>query len=192
MRLTTVGMLIVVITTTTCDQRSPSRETSKAGKDSALCRVEDLPSTVQDRLKEELGSWKIHEPNRLASRARERWEAEKPLSCPGIAVGQFEGTENSYAIALVRQEQSSDAYKLIVVSGASFTRVTTVEQSKDGASSIFIRGVPMERFFDEESKKKFGVSTRDGILIAVASDKEYETSLYFWVKGGYQKEPVDY
>jgi len=44
-----------------------------------LCKVESLPSEIQNRLKEEYSSWKIQEPADLSQRAREAWKPEKPL-----------------------------------------------------------------------------------------------------------------
>ena len=55
-----------------------------------LCNVGSLPQDIQSRLKEEYGSWKVQEPADLSKHAHERWESEKPLGCPGIAMGHFE------------------------------------------------------------------------------------------------------
>src|SRR2546425_12496613 len=68
---------------------------ARANQSPTLCKVESLPSDIQNRLKEEYGSWKIQEPADLSQRARERWESEKPQECPGIAVGHFERDRKS-------------------------------------------------------------------------------------------------
>ena len=64
-----------------------------------LCGFDALPPVIQRHLKEEYGSWKVQEPADLSPRARERWKSEKPLECPGIAVGYFESAQTpSYAL----------------------------------------------------------------------------------------------
>jgi hypothetical protein len=42
----------------------------KPSEGSALCKLESLPSEIQNRLKEEYGSWKIQEPTDLSQRTR--------------------------------------------------------------------------------------------------------------------------
>ena len=46
----------------------------RANQSPTLCKVESLPSDIQNRLKEEYGSWKIQESADLSQRAREAWE----------------------------------------------------------------------------------------------------------------------
>src|SRR5262245_18488314 len=78
---------------------------------SALYKLASLPPELQSRLKGEFGSWRIQEPTDLSGRTHERWESEKPLACPGIAVGQFENARTpSYAVLLVRQGHAYGAH----------------------------------------------------------------------------------
>jgi hypothetical protein len=170
---------------------------AKPSEESALCRPGSLPPDVQSRLKSEFGSWKVQEPAALSPHAHERWESEKPLACPGIAVGKFEDAKTpSYAVLLVPQSHSGAGYKLLAFTpqtGQSPYEMRVVEQSSDsGAANFFIHRVPISKFFDEQSRKKFQAQTSDGILFADAADKEYETDIYFWANGSYQHQPVDY
>lgn len=96
-----------------CGQTFLSPTLPKAGEIPSRCQSSALPPAVQDRLKAEYDSWKIQEPSNLSQRARERWESEKPLECPGIAIGQFQGTENSHAFLLVARNRSSAAYRFL-------------------------------------------------------------------------------
>jgi hypothetical protein len=173
------------------------QQTASADESSALCKMGTLPPDVQGHLRGEFGSWKIQVPTNLSTRARERWKSEKPLECPGIAVGRFEKDKTpSYAVLLVPQSHSGAGYKLLVFTpqtGQSPYEMRVVEQSSDsGAANLFIHRVPISKFFDEESRKKFQAQTSDGILFADAAEKEYETDIYFWANGSYQHQPVDY
>lgn len=161
----------------------------------ALCKP--LPSDIQQRLGEKFGSWKIQETKDLSTTARERSKSERPQQCPGIAVGRFaDGATLSYAVLLVPREDSDAGYKFLVFSptpGKSSFEMTVVEQSdRAGAANFFIHRVPISKFFSESSRKKFGVATSEGILLADAGAKEYETDVYFWANGSYQHQPVDY
>ena len=69
---------------------------------------------------------------------------------------------------------------------------TVVEQSDDhGASNYFIRKVPISRFFNEESKRKFQVQATEAILMVDSAEQEYEADIYFWSNGRFRQESVD-
>src|SRR6202035_1531133 len=98
-------------------QESSLPAPAKPSEGPVLCKVGSLPPDVQSRLKGDLGSWKVQEPADLSPRAHERWESEKPLQCPGIAVGQFEKAKTpSYAVLLVPQGHADAGYKFLVFS----------------------------------------------------------------------------
>lgn len=190
------SFILLLATTMACGQGSSSSAPAKGGEGPSQCRLGSLPADVQDRLRAEYGSWRIQEPSNLSPRARERWESEKPMGCPGMAVGQFEGPEHSYALLLVPMDRPGTAYRLLVFShkkSAPSFELSVLEQSDDGgAGNAFIRSVPIAKFFDHESKKKFDVKTEDGILFIYSAEKEYEAQVYFWARGKYRNEPVDY
>lgn len=188
--LSVIFLLLVV-----GSQRAAKAAQANRAEAPALCKP--LPSNIQQRLGEEFGSWKIQETKDLSTTARERWKSEKPQECPGIAEGRFAGgTTPSYAVLLVPKEHSNAGYKFLMFSptpGKSSYEMTIVEQSDhDGAANFFLHRVPISKFFNESSRKKFGVAASDGILLADASANEYETDVYFWANGSYQHQPVDY
>lgn len=178
--------------------RSSSRASAKPSEGPALCELGFLPPEVQNRLKEEFASWKIQGPVDLSPRAHERWESEKPLECPGIAVGQFENARmRSYAVLLVPQAHADPGYKFLVFTAkGSQPRsygMEVIEQSGDsGAANFFIHKVQISKFFNEQSRRKFHVQTSEGILLIDSAENEYEADVYFWADGGYQHQPVDY
>ncbi len=55
-----------------------------------------------------------------------------------------------------------------------------------------IQKVPVSKFFDGTSKKKFQVQTTDAILMIDSAENEYEADVYFWANNKFQQEPVDY
>ena len=163
----------------------------------ALCKPGSLPSEIQNRLKEEYSSWKIQEPRDLSARAHARWEGEKPLECPGIAVGYFENAKMpSYAVLLVPVRHADAGYRFLVFShttGQSTYEVRVVEKwDESGAANYFIHRAPMSKFFDKPSRKKFQVHTTDGILLVDSAENEYEVDVYFWSGGSYRNQWLDY
>src|SRR5690242_5410897 len=50
-----------------------------------LCRTDSLPADIRGTLERRFTGWKIQEPTDLGTAARERWAAERPLTCPGVA-----------------------------------------------------------------------------------------------------------
>jgi len=159
--------------------------------------VESLPSDIQNRLKKEYDSWKIQEPADLSQRAHERWESKKPLQCPGIAVGHFEGAKTlSYAILLVPIGHVDAGYRFLVLSQetdqpAYETRLVD-KLDQNGAANYFIYRTPISKFFDEPSRKKFQAHNVDGILLVDSAENEYGVEVYFWSGGRYRHEPIDY
>ncbi len=161
-----------------------------------VCQLDTLPRQLQHNLARHYGAWRIQEPKDLNPRSRERWEAERPLECPGIASGQFRGTkELSYAVLLVPVEHSSTGYMLAVFNDrtAGPSGMTIVDQQKEAKSACcFIRKVLISSFFDAASLKKFRVEAQEGILLIDAGESEYEADVYFWADRKYQYQPVDY
>jgi hypothetical protein len=164
---------------------------------SVSCKIDDFPETVQDQLKADLASWKIQEPDDLTRRARERWQAEKPLRCPGLAIGKFERNDASgYAVLLVPRNRSMSGHKFLIfgpMERPTAYRQRAVDQSNGiGSGDFFIRTVAIGKFFDAASRIKFRVQTPEGILLVDAGEKEYEADIYFWTNGKYEQQPVDY
>ncbi len=170
---------------------------AKPGERPALCKPESLPSGIRNRLKDEFSAWRVQEPADLSRRAYERWESEKPSACPGIAVGRFESARApSYAVLLVRAGRADTGYRFLVFSPKTSPpsyNMRLVEQSDDGgAANFFIHGIRISKFFDQQSRRKFQVRAREGILLVDSAETEYEADVYFWVDGSYKHQPVDY
>jgi hypothetical protein len=170
---------------------------ASANQSVSFCKVKSLPPDMQNRLKEEYGSWKIQEPTDLSQRARERWESEKPQECPGIAVGHFESAKTpSYAILLVPRGHADGGYRFLVFSqkaGQPVYETRLVEKlDQNGAANYFIHRTSISKFFDEPSRKKFQAHTEDGILLVDSAENEYGVEVYFWPGGRYRHEPIDY
>jgi hypothetical protein len=162
-----------------------------------LCKLGSLPTEIQNRLKREFGSWKVQEPSALGPLAHERWEAEKPLQCPGIAVGQFENvTVPSYAVLLVPQEAAGAGYRFLIFSpkmGQSSYELKVLAQSDDEeVANLFIHRIRISKVFDKQSRGRFHVQATEGILFAHAGEYEYGIEVYYWANGAFQRAQVDY
>jgi hypothetical protein len=159
--------------------------------------LDSLPPVIQRHLREEYGSWTVQEVANLSPRARERWNSEKPLECPGIAVGHFESAQTlSYALLLVPLSHADAGYRFVVFSqrpGQSDYEARILDKlDESGAANYFLRGVPIGKFFDEASKKRFHAHSADVILLFDSAEKEYGVVVYYWSENHYRNDPVDY
>lgn len=172
----------------------PSISQAKQADLSSLCSLDILPKDFQRTLTAGFSSWKIQGPSNLTPNARGRWEAEKPLACPGIAVGQFETPgKNSYAVLLVPKNKPDSAYKLLVYAPDLADHIRTLDEwNKGQAANYFIHSIVISKVFSKEWIGKLDVTAKDGILSADAGEKEYGVDIYFWTKGQYRHEPIDY
>jgi hypothetical protein len=165
-------------------------------QDSSLCRVDSLPVSVQHRLRQDYASWKVQDVSGLSLRAHGRWESEKPLSCPGIAVGHFETGQTSYALLLVPVAKADAGYRFVAFSaspGQSDYEPTVLEKmDQAGAANYFIRATPIGKFFDQASKNRFNAHASDVILLFDSAEKEYGVDAYYWSQSRYRHDPVDY
>jgi hypothetical protein len=173
---------------------APSMSQAKQADASSLCRLDILPEDFQRTLATKFSSWKIQEPSNLTPNARGRWESEKPLACPGLAVGEFETPgKSSYAILLVSKNNSDSAYKLLVYAPALPGHLRTLEEwNKGQAANYFIHAIIIAKVFSKDWIRKLNVTTKDGILAADAGENEYGVDVYFWNQGQYRHEPIDY
>ncbi len=162
--------------------------------DTLLCRLDVLPQDFQIYIEKNFSSWKVQEASNLTASARGRWKAEKPLACPGIAVGEFETPgKPSYAVLLVPKSNPDSAYKLLIQSPSLPDRVRTLEEwDKGQASNYFIHAIPIAKVFSKDWIRRLDTATKDGILAAEAGTKEYGIDVYFWSKGQFRHEPIDY
>lgn len=196
LRMTVSVALLLTVALAFGQQGSSPSPPAKPIEGSALCKPGSLPPDVQSRLKGEFSSWKVQEPTDLSPHARERWESEKPLACPGIAVGKFEDAKTpSYAVLLVPQGHTDAGYKFLVFSpkaGQPSYEMRTADSGESGAANYFIHRTPISKFFDEPSRKKFQAHTVDGILLVDSAENEYGVEVYFWSGGHYRHEPIDY
>ncbi|SRR6266404_40765 len=191
-----LGSMFFIAATFLGQAGSPSPVPARATEEPAPCKVGSLPSDIQSHLKGNFGTWKVQEAKTVSEHARKTWEGKKPTACPGIAVGLFQNVKApSYAVLLVPVDHPDAGYRFLVFSrktGQSSYEATVVEQSdENGASNYFIRKVPISKFFNEESKRKFEIQVTDAILMVDSAEQEYEADIYFWSKGRFQQQPVD-
>jgi len=191
-----LGSMFLMTAILVFGQTSPLPKVASATDASAPCNLGSFPSDVQNHLKSDFGSWKIQEPESLTDHARKTWAGKKPPACPGIAVGLFQSAKTpSYAVLLVPVDHPDAGYRFLIFRRKSQQpsyEITVVDQFDDrGASNYFIRKVPINKFFSEESKKKFQVQAIEGILMVDSAEQEYEADVYFWSNGRFQQQPVD-
>jgi hypothetical protein len=168
-----------------------------AGDESGGCTLTRLPAEMQRHIQTNYSSWRLQDVSSLSATAKERWQSEKPVDCPGIAVGQFENmNQKSYAVLLVPADKPDTGYRLLVFTPnrrQAPKRFKAVEQSdKIGASNFFVHQIQITKVFSAEWEKKLRANTRDGILFVDAGESEYETDVYFWTGDEYGRKPIDY
>jgi hypothetical protein len=165
--------------------------------EATVCDTNQLPSEIRDRLRTDFGTWKAQAPDNLSQKARLSWAGKKGTGCPGIALGFFRSArQTSYAVLLVPSEHPDAAYRFVVfspkVENSAYEELIVEKSDDHGASNFFIQKVPVSKFFDETSKKKFQVQTTEAILMIDSAENEYEADVYFWANNKFQQEPVDY
>jgi hypothetical protein len=158
-----------------------------------LCRTDSLPEDIRGSLSRNFSTWKIQEPTDLSARARTRWSAERPLTCPGIAAGHFQNAkDSSYALLLIPANHSSAVYRLLVFTqqaGQKFYGFKAVTQA-DGASDVFLHTVPTVRFFESTSKWVSHSRVSEAIMFVDAAAAEAD--VYVWADDSYQRVQVNY
>jgi len=168
-----------------------------AGDESRGCTLTQLPAEMQRHIQTKYSSWRLQDVSDLAANAKERWESEKPVDCPGIAVGQFEkADQKSYAALLVPANKPDTGYRLLVFTpngSLSSEAFRVIDQSDGiGASNFFIHQIKIAKVFSSEWVKKLRVVTKDGILFVDAGTSEYEADVYFWTGEMYRHDAIDY
>ena len=165
------------------------------GHGTSTCDLTALPVQLQQRLKAEFSSWKIQDAESLTKNAKERWQSEKPLACPGIAIGNFASpTRTSYALLLVPLSNPDSAYRFLVFTPNKEAQsdLTIIESSDaPGAANGFVRSVALSKMFSADWSRKLNVAEPEGILFIDAGPDEYEADVYFWSEGKYHHEPID-
>ena len=168
-----------------------------AEAESLVCTQTLLPTEMQRLIQINYSSWRLQDVSNLSANAKERWQSEKPLDCPGIAVGQFENmNQKSYAVLLVPANKPDTGYRLLVFTpsgGQSQKPFRVIEQSDMiGASNFFVHQIQIAKVFSAEWVKKLQVITKDGILFVDAGTSEYEADVFFWTGDKYRHDAIDY
>ena len=158
-----------------------------------LCRTDALPQDIRGSLSRNFSSWKVQEPTDLSLRARTRWGAERPLTCPGIAAGHFQDPKSpSYALLLIPANHVSNAFKLLIYTqqAGPYFGFKAVGQEDMGASDVFIAAVPTGRFFDSSSKwAAHSKVTESVMLVDSAATASF---VYVWSDASYERTQVNY
>ena len=160
------------------------------------CTLESLPAELQVRLKTGYSSWKIQDSSSLSAKAKARWHSQRPLECPGVAVGQFKTDQISYAVLLVPIEKPDAAYRLVIFTLSGDTAPGSVETADQwdngGAANYFIRRVHIAKVFSMEWVRKLKVTAKDGVMSVEAAENEYGVDVYFRANDQYRHEPIDH
>ena len=157
-----------------------------------LCRQDSLPTDVRGSLERRFQGWKIQEPTDLTPRARERWAAERPLACPGIAAGHFENSRvSSYALLLVSDNHTS--FRLVIFTqqaGQPFYGFRLVDQASGSSGDVFVRTVPTFRYLGDQAKGGFHSRPADSVLLINAAQNATQDLVYIWASEGYERQPI--
>lgn len=160
-----------------------------------LCMLESLPEDIRGSLQRHFSDWKIQEPAQLSRSAHDRWAAEQPTSCPGIAAGHFvNGKDTAYALLLIPTDLSDPEFVLVIFTQAAVKGLYAykiVDRVETGGSDSFILTTPISKYLQAESLRKSQSRQSESILLVTAGAKT-EASVYYWEKDSYQSQRVDY
>lgn len=190
-----VRVLSIVVSANFLMGGAPSSSAANSVPDEllGLCRTDALPQDIRGSLSRNFGSWKVQEPADLSLRARTRWGAERPLTCPGIAAGHFQDPKSaSYALLLIPANHESSAFKLLIYTQQSgpYFGFKAVGQQDAGASDVFVATVPTGRFFDATSKWVAHSKVTDAVMLVDSAATE--SFVYVWSDASYERTQVNY
>jgi hypothetical protein len=165
------------------------------GADDALCRLESLPEDIRGSLARRFAEWKILAPTDLSSNARERWAGEKPLACPGMAIGHFQNQKDTaYALLLIPTDRSDPEFALVVFTPASSRGIYAyklVDRLEAGGGDSFMLSAPISKYVQDESILKSRSRPGDGMLVVIAGAKT-EAYVYYWTNDSYRRQQANY
>jgi hypothetical protein len=162
-----------------------------------VCKPESVPAAIQSRLNFEFSDWKIENYTDLDKPALERWIAEQPVACPGLAVGRFhESPTSSIALLLIPRTSQVTGYRFLIftrVPGKPAYTMESIDVAADerAAPYLFIRKVKLSATYDLPSLRRFKIHAADGIMLAAAGRSEYEIDIYYWSNGKFQYSAID-
>ena len=156
-----------------------------------MCNQKQLPSDLEQLLERSYNSWTIQSSGLLSKTARERWSANKLLSCPGAVEGEFfAGGDTVYVLLLVPRERPDYGYRVIAVGEKNRAVIVETSDSR-GSSNYFLQKVRTSDYFNREKAERFRPQSKDSFLVIDSAEREYGADLYFWTDGRFRKEPVD-
>ena len=160
-----------------------------------LCKLESVPEDIRATLIRRFGEWKVQEPADLSKSAGDRWAAESPLFCPGIAIGRFQNEKDTaYALLLIPTDRSDPEFALVVFTQQSkgIYGYKLVERKEAGASDTFVLSTPTSKYLQGDSIWKSRTRPRDALLLVNAGAKGQEAYVYYWANDAYQRQQVNY
>jgi len=157
-----------------------------------LCRFDSLPVDVRHSLERRFGGWQIQSAASLSPRARQRWAAERPLTCPGIAVGHFDDSQAfSYALLLIGTDHASSRLLVFTpLSGQAFYGFRLVDQFESSADDVFVRTVPNSQYLGKDALFAHRSREGDSLLLSNSAKGTPEEVVYVWMPDGYRHQAV--
>jgi hypothetical protein len=147
-----------------------------------------LPAQVSELLSSKFPGWRPKQLTDLESDDRQLWLKAHPRECPGIAAGHFESADRfSYVVLLVRKEEPTGGYKLVVLSKIRISDAYTwnLLDHADGQTyaGLVISKAQPGKYSDWENTKSIRIKF-DGVYVEWI---EKGADLYYWSAGRYQK-----
>jgi hypothetical protein len=160
------------------------------------CKLESLPDDIRGTLTRRFGEWKVEEPKDLSRSAGDKWAAESPPSCPGIATGRFQNEKGTaYALLLIPIDRSDPEFAMVVFTqhpdAKGIYGYKLVEHGEAGASDTFLLSTTTSKYLQVDSIWKSRSHPRDSLLLVNAGAKK-EAYVYYWVNDTYQRQAVNY
>jgi hypothetical protein len=155
----------------------------------AVCDSSTLPASAQKLLAARFSEWRPKLVSDMDTDDQQLWlTATHGKECPGIVAGHFEtADEHSYAVLLVPKSNSSEGYKVGVLSKGSADKdyawklIDHAETQAD--PGLVISKAPSGKYSDWEGNKSVRLKL-DGIQLEWM---EKGAVLYFWSEGQYHR-----
>lgn len=158
--------------------------TSSPAEISKKCGVEQLPAKARALLLTKFPEWHIVETKDLLGDDRNIWIKAHHDACPGIAKGNFEGGQPTYAVSLIRRKANRLWQALVVLSDKDQVFVARVlDPPSEVARPLVISRLPPGKYSSAEgdtiAAAKFDVIQEEAI--------EAGATVFYWKNGEFHR-----
>ena len=149
-----------------------------------------LPKEALKEITLNFKNWRVLEKNDIDSLSQVLWDETRGEECPGVAVGNYDGSnEKGYAALIIPQDSTKRKFKLLLLkknSSRNYTIKTLIKSSGVGDYPVIYKGKPgtyteTGSFDYDKDNEADSVETKYDVIICEFIEKG---ALAFYYKDG--------